>query len=240
MRHDLVRNRLLRAMTPGDFERLSPHLRETETRLNQQLIIPGEPVKFVYFPESGFASSTANGNGNGNGNGKRIEVGLIGLEGLVGALPLMLGVDRTPYAQFVQGAGRMLMLDAQTFQQAVAESRDLRDLLLAFVHVLTIQVMETAFASAAYGLEVRLARWLLMCQDRTEDEDLHLTHEFLAMMLGVQRTSVTLSLQILEGTGSIRARRGRITIRDRGRLLDLADQGYGRPEAEYRRLIERL
>lgn len=233
LRQELVRNRLLRAMSAEDFERLSPNLREIETRLHQPLITPGEPIQHLYFPESGFASSTA------SGGGKRIEVGLIGFEGLVGASPILLGVDSTPYSQFVQAAGHMLVIDVAPFKQAVAASPSLRDLLLAFVHVLTIQVVQTAFSSAAFGLEVRLARWLLMCQDRIGGEELQLTHEFLAMMLGVQRTSVTLSLQILEGTGSIRARRGRITVRDRARLLELANSGYGLPEAEYRRLIER-
>lgn len=232
MRQELVRNRLLRAMTASDFERLSPHLRDIETRLHQPLIPPNEPIGLLYFPESGFASSTA------SGSGKRIEVGLIGREGLVGASPILLGVDRTPYSQFVQSPGRMLAIETGALQAAVAESPALRDLLLAFVHVLTIQVVQTAFASAAFGLEVRLARWLLMCQDRVDGEELQLTHEFLAMMLGVQRTSVTLSLQVLEGTGSIRARRGRITIRNRESLLELADSGYGLPESEYSRLIE--
>ena len=101
-----------------------------------------------------------------------------------------------------------------------------------------VQTCQTAFVNASYQIEVRLARWLLMCHDRLDGDELRLTHEFLATMLGTQRTSATLAVQSLEGHRLIKAQRGRITILNRKALEDLADDGYGLPEAEYARLIE--
>jgi len=92
--------------------------------------------------------------------------------------------------------------------------------------------------NAAYNIDARLARWLLMCHDRLDGDDLQLTHEFLSMMLGAQRSSTTLAIQSLEGHRLIRARRGRITILDREAMEAVADGGYGPPEAEFARLIE--
>jgi len=92
-----------------------------------------------------------------------------------------------------------------------------------------IQTAQTAFANATYNLDVRLARWLLMCQDRLDGDELHLTHEFLSLMLGSQRSSTTLAIQSLEGHRLIKARRGRITILDRKAMETVADDGYGPP-----------
>ncbi|MBL7309257.1 winged helix-turn-helix domain-containing protein, partial [Escherichia coli] len=97
---------------------------------------------------------------------------------------------------------------------------------------------QTAFVNATYTVDVRLARWLLMCRDRLDSDDIQLTHEVLSLMLGVQRSSATLAIQALEGHGLIKARRGRLTILNRTALEEVADGGYGLPEAEYARLIE--
>jgi CRP-like cAMP-binding protein len=132
----------------------------------------------------------------------------------------------------------MNAIAVEALDDAVARSRTLHGLLLRYVHVVLVQTAQTAFVNAAYPVETRLARWLLMAHDRLDGGDLPLTHEFLAAMLGVQRTSVTLSVQALEGHGWIRARRGRITVLDRAALERAAGDGYGVSEAEYARLIE--
>jgi CRP-like cAMP-binding protein len=111
-----------------------------------------------------------------------------------------------------------------------------RALLLRYAHVFMVQVAATALADGRYSIEQRLARWLLMCHDRNGD-DLALTHEFLALMLGVRRPGVTESLHILEGERMIKAQRGLITILDRQKLEARAGDSYGTPEAEYERLI---
>ena len=101
-------------------------------------------------------------------------------------------------------------------------------------------VAQTAFttlANVTHPVEVRLARWLLMCDDRSDGDEVRLTHEYMAVMLAVRRPSVTIALHILEGNGFIKARRGMITVRDRPGLVEFSDGSYGRPEAEYTRLI---
>ncbi|ABY28503.1 Crp/Fnr family transcriptional regulator [Methylorubrum extorquens] len=227
-----VRNRLLKALSPSDFALLQPHLELIATELRQPLISPNEPVKQLFFPVVGFSSITTQGSGG------KVEIGIVGREGLVGAIPLLLGADRTPHDHFVQSPGEMLAIRTEALCGAVNESASLHKLLLRFAQVQHVQTGQTAFVNARYQIEVRLARWLLMCHDRLDGDELRLTHEFLATMLGTQRTSATLAVQALEGHRLIKAQRGRITILNRKALEDLADDGYGLPEAEYARLIE--
>jgi CRP-like cAMP-binding protein len=227
-----VRNRLLRALSAEDFALLQPHLQPMATELRQQLIAPNTQIRQLFFPEVGFSSITTSGSGG------KVEIGIIGREGLVGASPVLLGSDRTPHEQFIQNAGEVLSIDTEALCAAVGHSASLRKLLLRSVQVQMIQTAQTAFANATYNLDVRLCRWLLMCQDRLDGDELHLTHEFLSLMLGTQRSSTTLAIQSLEGHLLIKARRGRIMIRDRAALEAAADDSYGLPEAEFARLIE--
>lgn len=231
LRQACIRNGLLRALAPDDFALLAPHLRAIDVRLREDLIVADRPVTRCHFPESGVASVVA------RHDGTEIEVGLVGREGLIGAAPVLLGDDRSPHTHFVQIDGRMLAIAAPALRDAVARSRSLQHMLLRYVQTHLIQVAQTAYAQAALDLESRLARWLLMCHDRVDGDALLLTHEFLSIMLGVQRTGVTLALQNLEGAGLIRNRRKRIEILDRARLEALTNGAYGVPEAAYRRLI---
>lgn len=230
--HATVQNRLLRAFPTEDFDMLKPDLHLMEMQLKQVLISPRAPSPYLYFPETGFASVTA------ESGSFMVEVGLIGREGLVGCSLLMLGIDHSPYAHFTQMAGSVFRISADAMQAAVDESPSLRRLLLRFVHIELLQARQTAFVNASYITEIRLARWLLMCHDRVDGDEITITHEFLSIMLGVQRGGVTLALQNLEGAGRIRARRGRITVTDRELLVALAGGSYGTAEAEYARLIE--
>ena len=227
-----VRNRLLKALSPDDFALLQPHLEPMTTELRQQLIAPNTQIKQLFFPEVGFCSITTSGSGG------KVEIGLIGREGIVGASPMLLGSDRTPHDHFIQSAGEVLSINTEALCVAVAHSASLRKLLLRSIQVQMIQTAQTAFVNATYTLDVRLTRWLLMCQDRIGGDELYLTHEFLSLMLGAQRSSTTLAIQSLEGHRLIKARRGCITLRDREALEAVADAGYGLPEAEFARLIE--
>jgi CRP-like cAMP-binding protein len=229
--HTTVRNRLLKAMSPDDFTLLQPHLQPMATELRQTLIAPHEPVRQLFFPEVGYTSIVTGGSG-------KVEIGIIGREGLVGASPILLGSDRTPYHHFVQGPGEVLCIDVKDLCAAIGQSASLHKLLLRFIQTQLLQTAQTAFANATYTIDVRLARWLLMSQDRLGGDELPMTHEFLSMMLGAQRSSTTLAVQSLEGHRLIKAQRGRITVRDRKALEEIADAGYGLPEAEYARLIE--
>ncbi len=225
-----VRNSLLKRLSPDEFDVVAPHLRRVDLPLHTVLFEPNATIKTFIFPESGFASITS-------GSTRMVEVGLIGSEGVVGASTVLLGSSKSPFRHFVQAAGEALVFDLDAWPAVQAAVPSLRDHLLRFIYILTTQTAQTAFVNGTYHIEARLARWLLMCQDRLGSEEMALTHEFLSIMLGVQRTSVTLALQTLESNGLIRARRGRIEVRDRERLVDLADDGYGLPEAEYVRLF---
>jgi len=227
-----VRNRLLKALSPDDFALLQPHLEPITTELRQSLIKPHEPVRQLYFPEVGFSSITTSGAEG------RVEVGIIGREGVVGAMPVLLGSDRTPHDHFIQSAGEMLRIETAALCAAIGESASLHKLLLRSIQVHFVQTAQTAYVNATFNIDARLARWLLMCHDRLDGDDLQLTHEFLSMMLGAQRSSTTLAIQALEGHRLIRARRGRITILNREAMEAVADGGYGPPEAEFARLIE--
>ncbi|KMO14605.1 Crp/Fnr family transcriptional regulator [Methylobacterium platani] len=225
-------NRLLRVLAPEDFAQLQPYLEPVSLQLREVVIAPDAPVEELFFIETGMVSiSTAH-------DERRIEVGLVGREGLVGAVPVALDGVTTPHVYFAQLSGEALSIGREAFCAAIRENPVLRRLLLRYVHVQIVQITQTAYAHASMSLEGRLARWLLMCHDRTDGDELVLTHEFLSMMLGVQRAGVTLAIQNLEGAGRIRAKRRRIEILDRDRLLALTNGSYGTPEAEYARLIE--
>ena len=120
---------------------------------------------------------------------------------------------------------------------AMDQSKTLRASVLLYVHTLMLQMAYNVLSNARHPLEARLARWLLMCHDRSDSDELTITHEFMAVMIGAQRTGVTVTLHVLEGGGSIRSKRGRVIILNRERLAELAGSSYGIPEAEYTRLI---
>ncbi len=134
-------------------------------------------------------------------------------------------------------AGPALRIEPQNLRQALQRSPSLHSLLLRYVQAFTIQTAHTALSNGSHKIEERLARWLLMCHDRLDEDDLPLTHEFIALMLGVRRAGVTEALNILEGRGIIRAGRGNIVVLQRTKLEKAAGDSYGVPEAEYRRLI---
>jgi len=221
-----VRKRLLATLTPGDRDLLQPDLEPVPLEFRQWLIKAGEPIQHVYFPEHGIVSILADTSQG------RIEVGLIGPEGMAG-LPVVLGIDRSPHGYMVQAAGEALRITAQDLRTALQHSPSLHAGFLRYAHALMVQTAQTAYANAGFTIEARLARWILMTDDRLNCDELPLTHDFLSMMLGVRRPGVTIAVQALEGNRLIRAKRGGITVLDRVRLEDVADGAYGVSEAEY-------
>jgi CRP-like cAMP-binding protein len=226
-----VRNRLLAKLCPEDFNLLQPHLEPVPLNRGDVLITPNQPIEHVYFLEAGITSIIANTAG-----GRRIEIGLTGRDGLAGT-PVLLGVDSTPHETFMQIGGSGLRTETERLRQAIRQSSSLHSLLLRYVQAFTIQTSHTALSNGSHRIEERLARWLLMCHDRVDGDDLALTHEFIALMLGVRRASVTEALNILEEQEIIQANRGNIVVLDRLRLEETAGDSYGVPEAEYERLI---
>jgi CRP-like cAMP-binding protein len=226
-----VRNRVLATLPPRDYEVLRALLEPVSLPLRTYLVEPDKPIEHIYFMEQGIASVVAL-----TPSQRRIEVGLIGREGMSGT-PLLLGTDRTPHECFVQMSGDALRVSSGDLSQVFLHCPDLHRHLLRFVQAFTVQVAQTALSNGSYRLEERLARWLLMCHDRVDGDVLFTTHEFLSIMLGVRRPGVTEALHILEGAHMIRAERGLVTILDRAKLEQVADESYGVPEAEYARLM---
>ena len=226
-----VCNLLLRRMPACDFALLEPHLEVIDLKRGLVLAESGQFIDHVCFPETGIVSQVAITEDN-----RRLEVGIYGREGF-GPAALVAGVDRTPYEHFVQVEGTGMRIPSAAFAAAQRQSPSLNALLLRYMQVFTVQTGYTALSNGSGVIGERLARWLLMCHDRIDGDDLFLTHEFLGIMLGVRRSGVTDAIHHLEGVGIIHAVRGRIEIRDRERLAETAGDSYGVPEAEYARLL---
>ena len=224
-------NHLLRLAERDDLAALSAHFEPIALSRGDVLIRAHRPIESVVFPEEGIASIVSI-----TEDGRRIEIGIVGREGFTDG-SLQFGIDRVPYETFVQMPGKGLRIAADAFVSVVRERPALSQLLSRFNHVFSVQTGQSALANASYTLEERLARWLLMCQDRVGGGDLHITHEFIGMMLAVRRSGVTLALQLLEGSKVIEARRGHITILDREALIGIAGSSYGVAEAEYERVL---
>ena len=225
------RNLILAALSRGDFGLLESHLEGVDLPVRKQLEAPNKRIDRVYFIEHGFASVVANGSGH-----RGIEVGLIGREGMTG-LAVIMGTDRSPHETFIQAAGNGQGMAAAKLRQGMEQSATLHRSMLRYGHAFVVQTGHTAMANGRSKVEERLARWLLMAHDRLDGDELPLTHEFLAIMLGVRRPGVTVALNLLEKDGLIDANRGVISIIDRKGLEEKSNGAYGVPEAEFRRLF---
>jgi CRP-like cAMP-binding protein len=224
-------NRLLQTLSSSDIELLAPHLRTVVLRVPQDMEQPNRTIREVYFPDTGVASVVAL-----NSDGKRVEVGVIGCEGMSGAA-VILGNEQSPHSTYVQIAGRGMRISAANLRDAMVASASLRALLLRYVQTFLMQTAHTAVANARATLPQRLSRWLLMAHDRVAHDKLVLTHEFLSLMMGVRRAGVTEALHELGRLKLAKATRGEITILNRRGIEKIAGSYYGVPEAEYRRLI---
>ena len=225
------RNRILASLAPEDAERLRPHLEHVPLALGQVLIERLEPIDHVYFIEAGISSDTAV-----TAEGEEMEVGIIGPEGVVG-VAAVLGVNMTSNRSFIQAPGMAQRIRVEELRRAMDESPALRRLLNRYVHAVLAQTSQTAGCNGRHNLDQRLARWLLMAQDRL-GEDLPLTHEFLSVMLGVRRSGVTIALRALAQAGIVEQKRGHLRILDRARLEALSCLCYRVVKAEFDRVTE--
>jgi CRP-like cAMP-binding protein len=225
------RNRILQFLSSADLHLLEPHLSQVDLPLRKHLESADRRIDHIYFIDTGFASVVAN-----SSDGNIGEVGLIGREGVTG-LAVIMRTDRSPQDVVVHAAGAGRRISAANLRRAMAQSATLHTTLLHYAHVLVTQMAHTTVANVHGKFEQRLARWLCMARDRIDGDKLTVTHEFLALMLGVQRPSVTLALDMLEQLGLIRTGRGVISVIDRKGLEGSAAGLYGVPEAEYDRLF---
>lgn len=230
---NLHENHLLALLDPESIEPLMDAFEFVSVRQGQALHEPMQQIDHIYFLTSGFSSEIAI-----DESGQRIEVGCVGNEGFAG-VPAVLGVDSSPHRSFMESNGAAFRILTSRLLDAAKSNEALMTLLLRYVHVFMMQVAATALADGRYNVEQRTARWLLMSHDRMGVDELPLTHDFLSLMLGVRRSSVTNALHIVEGEGAIKASRSLIKIRSRQKLERLAGASYGLPEAEYQRVILR-
>lgn len=187
----------------------------------------GEIIKYVHFMNSGVGSVIVSSR-----KGRVSEIGIIGNDGFA---PLTLGfeIDRSPFDIIIQCEGNGFRMKAGAFQEIMANDPIIAQMARGYAHIFMIQATYTAHSNATDKVEVRLARWLLMCNDRIWSNKIALTHDYLALMLAVRRPSVTTALHVLEGNGYIRSTRGKIRIRNRKALELFVGSSYGCPEREY-------
>lgn len=218
-------------MSDDDSALLEPLLERVTLVVGRVLHEAGQTVRHVHFVESGLVSIVGQ-----NRARRRIEVGMVGSEGVTGCESI-LGAEVAAHEALVQSAGSALRLGSAALRGAMTRNPSLRDLLLRFVHVLMVQGSHSAIAAGRARIDERLARGLLMWQDRLHADQWRVTHEFLALLLGVRRQGVTVALHELEGRDLIRSMRNRVQILDRAGLERMANGFYGVPEAEYTRLL---
>lgn len=206
-------------------------MKVVQLELHRVLEKPHKPIENIIFFETGLASIVGHLSG-----GKSIEVGLTGWEGMTGSA-VVLGAAAPSHRTFVQVAGHGIAVEPDAIAEAMKASQTIRQVFLAYVNTLMAQTASTVVANGLSKLDKRLARWLLMIHDRIDGPTVAMTHEFLAVVLGVRRPGVTVALHILEGKGLIRASRGQISIVNRQGLELEADGSYGMAEREYDRLM---
>ena len=224
------KNRVLASLPAAEMKRLRPHLSAVTLKMNRTLHDPGQTVDTVYFLEEGICSIVVSME-----NGSTVEVGITGRDGFVG-LPAVLGTSHSPNRSFIQIPGHGFSVNATDLRDLSETSSELRLVLQRVVQGMLVQTAQTAACNRVHELEERLARWLLMCQDRVQSDHLPITQEFLAMMLGTRRTSVTVAAGMLHKAGLIAYARGQVTIQDRERLEHVACECYQIIRNEYVRL----
>jgi CRP-like cAMP-binding protein len=218
-----TKNRILSRLSTDDQALLLPDLEPVSLKLRQVLEAPSKPITHSYFIEYGLASIVA------SNKQKKLEVGLIGCEGVTG-IPIILGNDRSPNETFIQVEGNAKRIEADKLRMALAKSSSLQKALLGSAHKFLNQTSNTALSNGTATVEERLARWLLMANDRLKGDEVPLTHEFLSLMLGVRRAGVTVALNYLEQRALLNLSRRKIVITDRKGLQAAANGCYHQPE----------
>jgi CRP-like cAMP-binding protein len=215
-----VKNVLLLSIPDREYKLIRPHLESVELIHQETLHAQGDKIESAFFPNDGMVSLVIS-----MSEGRSVEVGIVGREGVVGT-PLAVELRRAPYDAIVQIPGDAVSIKAKLLSSHLHSMPRLWLALTRFVLMQGLQMAQVAACNRLHELEQRLARWLLMCQDRVDSELLPLTHEFLAQMLGTGRPSVTLATGMLQRAGFIENIRGTVRIRNRKNLEDAACECY--------------
>jgi CRP-like cAMP-binding protein len=224
-------NHLLAVVDATEFQLLRPHLKTMELHSKEVLWEANRPIEAVYFPHNGVVSVVALAAGD-----IAVEVGSIGCEGMVG-LPVLFGSESSVSRAIVQIAGAADRMDAAVLAREVTRHASLRRILNLYAQGFVTQISQSTACNRLHSAEQRLARWLLICRDRTGRDELAMTHETMALMLGVRRATVTETAGLLQRRGMIRYRRGLVSILDRAELEATACECYDIVRNEFERLL---
>jgi CRP-like cAMP-binding protein len=224
-------NHLLDALPARDFERLAPHLELIPLRLGDVLYEPGVRLRHVYFPTTSIVSLLYVME-----DGASAEIAVVGNEGILG-ISLFMGGETTPSRAVVQSAGHGYRLKAQLLKDEFGRFGPLMHLLLRYTQALITQMAQTAVCNRHHSVDQQLCRWLLLSLDRLSSNELSMTQELIANMLGVRREGVTEAAGKLQDAGLIRYRRGKITVLDRPALEARACECYEVVRVEFDRLL---
>jgi CRP-like cAMP-binding protein len=216
-----VKNVILLSLPNEEYNLLRPHLEPVQLPQYDVLHEPGEKIDFGYFLNDGMTSLVAL-----SSDGRSVEVGIVGREGMVG-MSLTMGMLRGTFRAIMQMSGSGLRIRSEVFQEVLPCASALRSELNRFALMHGMQVAQLAACNRLHDIEQRLARWLLMCQDRVDSQLLPLTHEFLAQMLGTGRPTVSLAAGTLENAGLIENLRGTVKVLNRKGLEETACECYG-------------
>ena len=217
-----MKNRLLTTLPQQEKDRLSPFLEPVNLKLRQTLLEAGQPIKYVYFPDDAVTSTVVQ-----TLDGGSIEVGLMGVEGMVG-LSLLLGTEISNTTVFAQIPGIATRMKAIDFIEHVRERQGtLFALLQRYTNAFMGMIAQVAACNNQHSLEERMCRWILLTHDRVQKDEFILTQEFLSQMLGVRRPSVSVVASTLQNAGMIRYSRGIVTVVDRRGLESATCECYG-------------
>ncbi|MEH2080202.1 MAG: Crp/Fnr family transcriptional regulator [Nostoc sp.] len=225
-------NKLLAALSTSDYQRLVPHLKLVSLSTRQVIYESKEPITQVYIPQNGVVSLVTEME-----NGSMMEVGIVSNEGMVD-IPIILGSNTTTIKVFVQVSGSAMQMDTDVLRTEFNQGGAIQNLLLRYVQAAYTEVAQGCACNRFHTLEERLARWLLTVSDRLESEEFLLTQEFIAQMLGVRRSGVTVAAKTLSRTGMIRYQRSHISILKREALKATSCECYQVIQGEFARLLE--
>jgi len=226
-----IQNKILAALPAKEYARLSPHLDDVSLPLGQTLYRMEDRIEYVYFPNQGVVSFVTNLK-----DGASIEVGLVGNEGMVG-IPLLFGDNISQNHAIVQIADGAMRMKASVLTEELKRGGQLQVLLLKYALAALKQISQTAACNRNHHIGERLSRWLLTCHDRVAGDELKLTQEFIAEMLGTRRSGVSEAAMLLQSAGLIRYSRGHITVLDREGMEEFACECYAVVKVEFDRLL---
>ena len=225
------RNAILSQLPEEEYAALAKHMLAVDLPLGKRLSEPNQPIEYIYFLNSGLISTDAM-----TKEGESVEVGVIGREGFSG-LPALLNQPQMSHMVVIQGIGDGFRIRSAIVREEFLKGGMLQKLVHSFAYLQLVQMTQSVLCNRLHQVEARLARWLLTSADRTESDTLNLTHEFLAQMLGVQRSTVTVAAGDLQRAGLINYSRGRVEVLDRKQLTGLTCECYGIVTSSYERML---